>query len=203
MGHIQINVPVLMTELVRDYDQLRRLDEINRLHACIDGKAGHACWPAALSGNVGHFSRQHVVVGFLHLLDRPGLEDRVAEIRNPISRLPAGPVGHIRAALFGHHRARPARRREVVVTGGAVRDPGGVRVRTEVAYGYRGGFLRKSKAEAAQEHRQAEACESHVLSSLSYEIKSGVPFTLPAWPQSRRPPTRYRDAARRRRSLQA
>src|SRR5258708_19671761 len=104
MLNIHVDVTDLRAQLVDDQHFLRRLNEVDRLAASVDVQAWNACRPAAFARYVGDLAGEHVVVRLLHLLDRPGLQDRIGKIGDAISRL-AGTVWHIGVLGIGKYWA--------------------------------------------------------------------------------------------------
>src|SRR3984893_6181728 len=121
----------LRVKLVDDDHHLGRLDEMNGLAAVVDINAGYAGRPAPLARDERNFSGKYLFVGLSHLLDDPGLQDRIGEVRDPIGRL-ALAIGNIGVGLVEHDRAGPARRRQEVVVGRTVQVPTGDGVRAKV-----------------------------------------------------------------------
>jgi hypothetical protein len=121
----------LWVKLIDDDHHFGCLDEMNGLAAVIDIHAGYAGRPAPLAGDERNLSSKHRFVGSSHPLDNPGLQNRIGEVRDPVSRL-ALAIGNIGVGLVGQDRAGPARRRQEVVVGWTVQVPSGVGIRAEV-----------------------------------------------------------------------
>src|SRR5262249_560065 len=134
MRYIQINVPRLLVELTDERDLGRRLIEVPGLDPRIDDKARNARRPASLPCDVRDFSSQHFVVGFFHPFDSPRLQNGIGEIRDSIGRLHAAAVWNIGMIFRGHYWPRPVKRRQKIVTGRAIRNPGRAAVRREVGH---------------------------------------------------------------------
>src|SRR5258708_38485889 len=106
---------------------------MNGLNAGIDREARNARRPAALSRDVRNFSRADGVIRLLHLLDGPGFQNRIADVRNPVSGLIAVAVGNIGMALLRNDRTRsPVQRRQIIVARRTVRDPSSLYVGPEI-----------------------------------------------------------------------
>ena len=67
-----------------------RLQEIERHHERVDDEARNAAGIASFAGPERDLPGYHVVIGFLHRLLGPGLQDRIVEIGHPVGRLDAG-----------------------------------------------------------------------------------------------------------------
>src|ERR1700738_1730034 len=107
---------------------------MNGLAAVIDIEARNTCRPAPLAGDEGDLSGEPLFIGLSHPLDNRGLQNRIGEVRDPISRL-ALAIGNIRMGLVVRDGAGTTRRRQEVVMGGTIQRPSGAAVRGEVGHG--------------------------------------------------------------------
>src|SRR6266852_7278781 len=105
-------MPRLMVEFADERDLGGSLQEIQGLHARVDGEARNARRPTSLSRDEWNFPRQHFIVGLFHLLNDPGPQNRIAEVRDPIGRLNTTAVRDVGVVLCRHHRPWPAEWRQ-------------------------------------------------------------------------------------------
>src|SRR5438132_999929 len=87
MRYVHVDVPHLTVGLMDDQHLLGRLNEIDQLDAPEDVEGGNAGRPAPLLGGEWHAAGEHAVIDLLQALDNPGLQDRIAEVRDPVRRL--------------------------------------------------------------------------------------------------------------------
>src|SRR4051812_11151229 len=115
MRHVEIDATYFGTTLVDDRDLLGGLDEVERFRQRIDDESRNARRIASLARAERHLSGMHLVIGLAHFLLGPWLQNRIAEVRNPIGRLDAaaarGSVVHIGKSFVESDGAGAIRRR--------------------------------------------------------------------------------------------
>ena len=113
---IQIDAAQLEILSPAHQDFFRCLNEEYRMDR-VEQKTRNAMRPAARSSREPNFPRQHLIIDFSHLLDHPGLQDRVGKVRNFRCFLPSDGIGNIRVGGIGFDGARARSRREKFVAG--------------------------------------------------------------------------------------
>src|SRR5579871_1891082 len=88
MRHVQPDMAQLGIVLVDHDDFPGRLNPEHRSVALVNVEIGDAAGPATLARGKWDFAREHFVIGLLHLLLRPGLQDRIAKVSDVESGLP-------------------------------------------------------------------------------------------------------------------
>src|SRR5690349_17825370 len=88
MRNIHIDSPYLRIRFLDDGYLFGRLEKEDRAHTGINVKAGNAARPAARIRGEGNLSGKHLFVWLFHPFGGPGLQNRIAEIRDPVTHAP-------------------------------------------------------------------------------------------------------------------
>src|SRR5258708_35191106 len=96
MRNVESDAAHFRSALVDQEDRVPALHEIKRIDAAHDEKSRDPAGAAARARLEGALARRSQRVLLAHFFDRPGLEDRIGEIANAQSDLPAKAVGNLR-----------------------------------------------------------------------------------------------------------